>query len=104
MMKKLKPITCCVDKLIAVNKFAVDEDNAHIQLIEDDLSRLSADEFGKLVRICPAGLYREAEDGVRAFDYAGCLECGTCRIACEDTIISKWEQPRAFMGVSYRFG
>lgn len=103
-MKDLKPITCRVDELIAVNKFAVDETTAHIELSDDDYAKLPASEFGKLVRVCPAGLYREDEDGTRSFDYAGCLECGTCRIACEDTIVKKWEQPAPFMGVEYRFG
>lgn len=102
-MKMLKPITCRVDELISVNKYNVDESNAHIELA-DDLAKLSAVEFGKLIRICPAGLYREDEDGSRTFDHAGCLECGTCRIVCESTIIKKWEQPQATMGVQYRFG
>ncbi len=103
MMKQLKPITCRVDELISVNKFNVDEANAHIELA-DELAKLDAEEFGKLIRVCPAGLYREDEDGSRTFDYAGCLECGTCRIACGDTIVSKWEQPGPTMGVQYRFG
>lgn len=103
-MKPLKPITCRVDELISVNKFAVDEENAHIELSSDNLNELDAVEFGKLVRVCPAGLYREDDNGERAFDYAGCLECGTCRIACADTIVKKWDQPAAFSGVSYRCG
>ena len=103
MMKALKPITCRVDELISVNKFNVDEANAHIEL-SDELAKLPAEEWGKLVRVCPAGLYREDEDGSRTFDYAGCLECGTCRIACEGTIVKKWEQPSPFCGVQYRFG
>lgn len=102
-MKTLKPITCRVDELISVNKFNVDEENAHIELA-DELSKLDDEEFGKLIRVCPAGLYRQDEDGSRAFDYAGCLECGTCRIACEATIVKKWDQPAPFCGVSYRFG
>lgn len=104
MMKPLKPITCRVDELISVDKFAVDEENAHIELDCENLSELDAIEFGKLIRVCPAGLYREDDNGERAFDYAGCLECGTCRIACEATIVKKWNQPAAFCGVSYRFG
>lgn len=103
MMKKLKPITVRVDDLIGVNKFTVDEEVAHIELVDGDIDGLDAEEFGKLVRVCPAGLYREDENG-RSFDYAGCLECGTCRIACGDTIIKKWEQPSSSHGVSYRFG
>ena len=33
------------------------------------------------------------EDGNVSFDYAGCLECGTCRIACEGTIVSIDDYP-----------
>ena len=62
------------------------------------------DLVGKLVRVCPAALYKERADGSRSFDYAGCLECGTCRIACEGTILKKWENPQPGMGVMYRFG
>lgn len=102
-MKALKPITAPIEAEIAVNLYQVDEDNAHIELSSEDLSQLDAEEFGKLVRVCPAGLYREDDAGNRSFDYAGCLECGTCRIACEGTIVSKWENPGPMMGVSFRF-
>ncbi len=104
MIKALEPITINVDEFLAVNKFTVDEENAHIKLAGDDIKKLDASEFGKLVRVCPAGLYKEGEDGARRFEYAGCLECGTCRIACEDTIIETWNNPAPLMGVSYRFG
>ena len=56
------------------------------------------------MRVCPAALYKINEDGTTSFDYAGCLECGTCRIACEGTIVRKWENPGPTMGVEYRFG
>ncbi|WP_434092649.1 ferredoxin family protein [Slackia heliotrinireducens] len=103
-MMKLPEITVNVDELIGVNKYNVDEENAHIELCAEDLDTLPDDEFGKLVRVCPAALYKVDADGHKTFDYAGCLECGTCRIACEGTIISKWEQPGPTMGVQYRFG
>lgn len=99
-MSELKPNTVNVDELIAVNKYNVDEGNAHIELAEDP----DGGEFGKLVRVCPAGLYKVDADGNKAFDCAGCLECGTCRIACGDTIVKKWQMPQPTMGVEYRFG
>ena len=100
----LPKITVNVAELIAVNKYNVDEGNPHIELSDADYSKLDADEWGKLVRVCPAALYKTDENGNRSFDYAGCLECGTCRIACGSTIVSKWEQPAPAMGVVYRFG
>lgn len=103
MTKPLGPITVNVDELLTNNKYDVDEGNAHIEL-SGDAASLPDDEFQKLVRLCPAALYRQDEDGRRSFDYAGCLECGTCRIACEGTIVSKWENPAPLMGVVYRYG
>ena len=99
-MSQIAPITVNVDELIAVNKYEVDEGNAHIELTDDP----DMEEFRKLVRVCPAALYKIADDGTTSFDYAGCLECGTCRIACGGTIVKKWEMPSPTMGVEYRFG
>lgn len=92
--------TVNVDEYLGANKYEVDEENAHIELVEDP----SDAEFDKLIMVCPAALYKRDEDGNKSFDYAGCLECGTCRIACGGTIIAKWEYPQPTMGVEYRFG
>ena len=100
----LPEITVNVDELIGVNKYNVDEEGAHIELVGDSIDAVDDDEFAKLVRVCPAALYKMDAEGHKSFDYAGCLECGTCRIACGDTIIAKWEQPGPTMGVQYRFG
>lgn len=89
-----------VDEYLSLNKYEVDEENAHIELADDPDDA----EFDKLIRVCPAALYKRDEDGVKSFDYAGCLECGTCRIACGGTIIKKWANPQPTMGVEYRFG
>lgn len=54
--------------------------------------------------ICPSEVYRW--DEVRkeiTVSYEGCLECGTCRIACEEGAI-EWRNPGGGFGVSYRFG
>ena len=99
-MSQIAPITVNVDELIAVNKYEVDEDRAHIERVEEPDSEACKTR----VRGCPAALYKIDEDGATSFDYAGCLECGTCRIACEGTIVRKWENPQPTMGVEYRFG
>lgn len=99
-MSKVTAITVNVDEFLALDKYEVDEANAHIEV---DLEG-PEEEFLKLVRVCPAALYKIDGEGSRSFDYAGCLECGTCRIACGDTIVKKWENPRPTMGVEYRYG
>ncbi len=89
-----------VDSKLSINKFFVDEENAHIILKED----VDMNEYKKLMIACPAGIYKLDAKGGIAFDYAGCLECGTCRILCGQTILAKWEFPRGTFGVEYRYG
>ena len=55
------------------------------------------------VRICPAGCYSENEQAVVSLSTDGCLECGTCRIAC-GTDVLEWDYPEGDTGVQYRFG
>lgn len=89
-----------VDVKLGVNKFYVDEGHPHI-VLKDNIDK---QEYQILVKACPAGLYKLRDDGSVQFDYAGCLECGTCRILCGDSILEKWEYPRGSFGVEYRYG
>ena len=89
-----------VDGKLSVNKFFVDESHAHIELRDNP----NPAEFDKLVKACPAGLYKRLDNGGIQFDYAGCLECGTCRILCGKTLLARWEYPLGTFGVEYRFG
>jgi ferredoxin like protein len=90
-----------VEAKLAVNKFYIDEGNPHIILKEKctDLEALK-----KIIIACPAGLYSLNDDGSISFDFAGCLECGTCRVLGINTVIDKWDYPQGTCGVEYRFG
>ncbi len=90
-----------VEEKLGVNKFNVDEENPHIILKKDNIDMK---EFKKLMIACPAGLYTQNEDGSVRFDYAGCVECGTCRVLCGKTIIEKWEFPQGTFGIEFRCG
>lgn len=92
--------TVNVDVKLGINKFHVDEGRAHIEL------RPSPDmaEYKRLMLACPAGLYKLDDKGRPIFDYAGCLECGTCRVLCGRSILARWEYPVGSMGVEYRYG
>lgn len=92
--------TVNIDEKLGLNKFYVDEENAHIVLKLDPDKK----EFHKLVLACPAGLYKIDEKGAILFDYAGCVECGTCRVLCGSTILEKWEFPVGTLGVEFRWG
>lgn len=99
-MSEMSPITVNVDAYLGVNKYEVDEANPHITLVQ----AAPAAEFGKLLRVCPAGLYKLGADGGQVFDHAGCLECGTCRVAGLGLALASWEYPQPTMGVEYRYG
>ncbi|MEN6617227.1 MAG: 4Fe-4S dicluster domain-containing protein [Syntrophorhabdus sp.] len=56
------------------------------------------------IKVCPGHLYSlNEETGEMIVEYAGCLECGTCLIACAyESII--WDYPAGEYGVQYRYG
>ena len=52
--------------------------------------------------ICPAKVYNEDEQNSTIIvNYENCLECGTCKIACDKI---EWKYPKAKFGVSYKQG
>lgn len=90
-----------VEQLLGVDKFTVDDDEAHIT-VNKEVCRTCG---GKPCTFaCPAGLYT-IKDGEISFDYAGCLECGTCRTVCPcaDRALV-WRYPRGGFGIRYRYG
>jgi ferredoxin like protein len=50
--------------------------------------------------VCPARCYT-LKDGELHFEYAGCLECGTCRVMCSDQGVTHWSYPRGTFGVTF---
>lgn len=91
------------EQLLGLNKFLVDHEEAHITLNKEICSSCR----GKPCTFaCPAGLYTALEGGTEiSFDYAGCLECGTCRVVCPyaGTALS-WQYPRGGFGIHFRYG
>jgi ferredoxin like protein len=56
------------------------------------------------IRVCPARLYSLKEDtGEMVVEFAGCLECGSCMVACAYESVT-WEYPRSEFGIQYRYG
>ena len=89
------------DELLGLDKFAVDEGNAHIVL---DKSICAGCMEKPCLVVCPAKLYKLNEQGEISFDYAGCLECGTCRIVCTHKGVQQWKYPDGTFGIAFRFG
>jgi ferredoxin like protein len=92
-IKRLSP-----EEMLALDKFSVDEGNPHIIVDKTICARCT--ERGCLVA-CPARCYRE-KDGQVNFEYAGCLECGTCRVICKEKGVTEWHYPGATFGVTFR--
>ncbi len=86
-----------VEDRLGLVSFVIDEE-AHIKLIEEECGNCDTK---VCLRVCPAKLYTE-ENGKINFNYEGCLECGTCRVACPRNI--DWNYPRGGFGVNYQFG
>lgn len=91
-----------IEQKLSVDKFVVDEGNPHIVIHED---KLDPQTIKALTLACPAGLYTLNEKNQLAFEVAGCLECGTCRVVCAHKPGGmEWNHPRPTFGVAFRFG
>jgi ferredoxin like protein len=90
-----------VEQLLGIDKFMVDDEEAHIE-IDKEVCRGCATK--PCTFACPAGLYT-VKAGEISFDYAGCLECGTCRLVCPHSAKAiAWRYPRGGFGIQYRYG
>jgi len=85
------------DKLF-LDDFKVDK-KAHLK-IDTSLCRKCRDK--PCLFVCPVGNYQR-ENGVVSLSWEGCLECGTCRLACPYGAID-WNYPQGGFGVKYRYG
>lgn len=88
-------------ELLSRNRFNVDEEAPHILLNKENCKRCIEK---PCLYVCPAVLYKLDKAGEISFDYAGCLECGTCRLVCRNQGICQWVYPRGTFGVSFRQG
>ena len=91
-----------VEQKLSIDKFAVDEGNPHIVLHQE---RMDEAMKRSLAVVCPAGLYTMADNNQLVFEYAGCLECGTCRVvSARIPGAMEWNHPRPTFGISFRYG
>jgi ferredoxin like protein len=55
------------------------------------------------LHVCPAQVYTLDKENLVVLDLDGCLECGTCLIACTPKSIS-WKYPQGGFGVQFKCG
>lgn len=90
-----------VEEKLALDAFRNDTES-HI-IINQEICR-SKCSTRYCVVACPGHLYSyNEENGEMVVEFAGCLECGTCKIACLEGAIA-WVYPKGEFGVQYRHG
>jgi ferredoxin like protein len=93
--------TTNIEEKLGWNVFKVDEE-PHIVINQEVCQSKCQVQY--CLHVCPADLYKVNEQsGEIQVNCEGCLECGTCLIACTDGALT-WEYPNAGFGVQYRFG
>lgn len=89
-----------VPERLALNKYELDEGQPHIFINQEVCHAMCT--IRPCLFVCPARVYTE-KDGEILVDWAGCLECGTCRVACPHEALT-WHYPRGTFGIHYRYG
>lgn len=67
----------------------------------DSVERQTAE---RLINACPAGLFRSHRKVTYVLTIAVALECGTCRLLCDESTLQQWRYPPSGFGITYRFG
>ncbi|MCL2829831.1 MAG: ferredoxin family protein [Betaproteobacteria bacterium] len=89
-----------VEEKLFQNRYRVDVGRPHIRIRE---SAVCEDcDFKSCTICCPAGCWR-LESGKIELVTDGCLECGTCRIVCDQKNVD-WNYPRGGFGILFKFG
>lgn len=89
-----------IPEKLSVDKYELDEGHPHIEIDNAVCRKMCATKACLLV--CPAGVYSDLDGEILA-DWAGCLECGSCRVACQPHGLH-WVVPRGGFGIMYRSG
>jgi ferredoxin like protein len=84
---------------LGLDVFKVDKER-HIT-VNRDICKVCKERY--CLYVCPANVYSLDEQGEIQLDLDGCLECGTCRIACLRGAV-EWNYPEGGFGVQFRFG
>lgn len=90
-----------VEEKLFQNRYRVDTGRPHIA-VRDAKTCVSCG--GKACTVCcPAGCWRIDDSGGIELVVDGCLECGTCRLICDQNNVD-WNYPRGGFGILFKFG
>ncbi len=88
-----------IEERLGLVSFEVDKET-HIK-VDTSLCRDCRDK--PCLRFCPAKRYTLGKGDEIVHDFEGCLECGTCKLACPKGAVD-FDYPRGGYGVYYRYG
>jgi ferredoxin like protein len=95
--------TVKVEEKLFQNRYRVDSGRPHIQIKNANLcTNECADQ--QCTVCCPAGCYTLEGNGCVVLISDGCMECGTCRVICDEHRNVAWEYPRGGYGILFKFG
>ncbi len=89
-----------IEAKLGLDVFKLDKER-HITIHTDICNAIC--ENKACLYVCPAHLYSLDDKGDNTVNWEGCLECGSCLIACEHRALD-WHYPRGGFGVQYRMG
>lgn len=89
-----------VSRRLAVNSYNVSE-IPHIEVNQEIAKETGSGKL--LVKVCPAHVYSENEDGTIGVLFAACMECGTCKALASPGSL-KWSYPNGGFGINFREG
>ncbi len=92
-----------VEEKLFQNRYRVDVDHPHVSIRRPEVCEYDCKTQPCTV-CCPAGCYTREGGGKVVLIADGCLECGTCRIVCNDYHNIDWEYPRGGYGILFKFG
>ncbi|MCW2236135.1 ferredoxin family protein [Azospirillum canadense] len=91
-----------IEEKLYQNRYIVDESRPHIRIRSEAECKTCTSQACTVC--CPAACYSKNEAGTVTLVTDGCLECGTCRVICQDKENIQWDYPRGGYGISYKFG
>lgn len=91
-----------VEEKLFQDRYRVDVGRPHIAIKNAELCAQCSNQ--QCTVCCPAGCYTAEANGRVVLSTDGCLECGTCRIICDEHRNVDWEWPRGGFGILFKFG
>lgn len=88
-----------IEAKLTVNRHFADPDGFSIRIIDRDVCLRCVRQ--QCINNCPAGCFRPDDERRIDFSQSGCLECGACRVVCNEFENIEWRYPHPGFGVQY---